>query len=178
MKTPRIPGFTLVELLIVLLVLAVLVTVGVPNLRQLIQNNRATVQANELLTALQLARMEALKRKRPVSVCPSRNGSSCGTDWAEGWIVAVDNGAPGSGSVAVGEVLRVWQGLGHGSTVTGANLPANPFVRFLGNGMADRIGNQNFPITLGVRVYQCRGPFGRDVEVARSGRVGVRRVQC
>lgn len=177
MKTPS-SGFTLIELLVVLVVLAVLVSIGVPNLRTLIQNNRATAQANELLTGLQYARMEALKRKRPVSVCPSRDGASCGTDWAEGWIVVLDGNAPGSPNVAVNEVLRVWQGLGHGTTVTASNLPANPFVRFLGNGAADRIGNQNFPVTLSLRLHQCRGPFGRNVEIARSGRVGVRRVNC
>jgi type IV fimbrial biogenesis protein FimT len=177
MKT-RSSGFTLIELLVVLVVLAVLVSIGVPNLRTLIQNNRATAQANELLTGLQYARMEALKRKRPVSVCPSRDGATCGTDWAEGWIVVLDGNAPGANTVNIQQVLRVWQGLGHGTTVDAVNLPPNRFVRFLGNGAADRIGNQNFPVTLGLRIYQCRGPFGRNVEVARSGRVGVRRVNC
>lgn len=176
MKTPS-SGFTLIELLVVLVVLAVLVSIGVPNLRTLIQNNRATAQANELLTGLQYARMEALKRKRPVSVCPSRDGASCSTDWAEGWIVVLDGNAPGAANVAVNEVLRVWQGLGHGTTVTD-NLHSNRFVRFLGNGAADRIGNQSFPVILSLRLRECRGPFGRHVEVARSGRVGVRRTDC
>jgi type IV fimbrial biogenesis protein FimT len=61
-------GFTLLELMVTVAVLAILLTVGVPSFRDLIQNNRVTTQTNELVTALNFARAEAVKRGRSVQV--------------------------------------------------------------------------------------------------------------
>ena len=61
-------GFTLLELMVAIAVLAILVTVGVPSFRDLIQNNRVTTQTNELVSALNFARTEAVKRGRNIEV--------------------------------------------------------------------------------------------------------------
>ena len=61
-------GFTLLELMVTVAVAAILATVAVPGFRDLIQNNRVTTQTNELVTALNFARTEAVKRGRPVDV--------------------------------------------------------------------------------------------------------------
>jgi type IV fimbrial biogenesis protein FimT len=170
-------GFTLIEMLTVVAVLTILVTIGIPNFRTLIQNNRATSQANELLTMLQYARSEALKRGRPVSVCRSNNGTTCGGTWAEGWIAYVDGNAPGATGTAVAEVLRVWQGVGHGTAVVTTNMPAANFLRFLPSGLLDPLPTA-YPVTFRVRVAGCRGDAGRDVAVARTGRATIERVAC
>jgi len=77
-------GFTLLELMVAIAVLAILATVGVPSFRALIQNNRVTTQANELVSALSFARTEAVKRGRNVEVVITQLG--------DGWNarVAVD----------------------------------------------------------------------------------------
>jgi type IV fimbrial biogenesis protein FimT len=61
-------GFTLIELLITIVVLAVLLTLAAPSFRDVIQNNRVTAQANELVSALHLARAEAVKRGQNAQV--------------------------------------------------------------------------------------------------------------
>ncbi len=81
------PGFTLVELLVTVVVLAVVLTLGLPALQRTLERNRVTSDANRLVSALHLARSEAVKRGERVLVCPSRDGQTCGGDWSAGWIV-------------------------------------------------------------------------------------------
>jgi len=85
-------GFTLIELMVTLVIAVILVVISVPGFRSIIQNNRATTQANELLSAMTLARSEAIKRGTNVSVCSSTDQSTCAASltWSSGWIVFVD----------------------------------------------------------------------------------------
>lgn len=94
----RSAGFTLVELIITLALVAILTMVAVPSFQNSIKNNRAATQSNELLSALSLARNESIKRNVRVTVCSSTNGATCAgsTNWANGWIVFVDSDNNGS----------------------------------------------------------------------------------
>jgi prepilin-type N-terminal cleavage/methylation domain-containing protein len=53
-------GFTLIELLVTLAIAAILLTTAIPSFREIIRNNQLTTQANNLVTALHLARSEAV----------------------------------------------------------------------------------------------------------------------
>ena len=87
-------GFTLVELMITLAIVGILLLVGVPSLKTFMQSNQLIASTNELLSALHVARSEAIKLNTRVSICDSSNGTSCGLtgDWSNGWIVFVDAG--------------------------------------------------------------------------------------
>ena len=92
-------GFSIIELMIGVAILAILVALAVPSLTSVINNNRLAAQANEFVTALQLARSEAVRLNTAVSVCKSDDGAACSAaagPWT-GWITVVD---------ATGEVLR------------------------------------------------------------------------
>lgn len=59
-------GFTLVELMITLSLLAILLAVGVPSLADWIRNSRIRTAANNVQDALRTAQTEALGRSRPM----------------------------------------------------------------------------------------------------------------
>lgn len=92
----RQPGFTLVELMVTVAVLAILVGIATPSFTGVINSNRLTSQANSFMADLQLARSEAVRRNRTVRFCRSADGATCanGTgDWSS-WIVVLPGTAP------------------------------------------------------------------------------------
>lgn len=112
----RQQGLTLVELMVTLAVAIILIAVGMPLFTGLAGSNRATTQANSLVSALKLARSEAVKRADSVTVC-SNDGGACGGagDWANGWLVHTD--VNDSGGFDAGDVLRTWDALAASSSV-------------------------------------------------------------
>jgi type IV fimbrial biogenesis protein FimT len=84
-----ISGFTLVELMVTLSV-ALILSVGTAEyLPNFIQEGRMISEVNEFVTALHLARSEAVKHGRRVVLCPSRDRINCGNsrDWPAGWML-------------------------------------------------------------------------------------------
>ncbi|MBS0592476.1 MAG: GspH/FimT family pseudopilin, partial [Proteobacteria bacterium] len=97
-------GFTLIELMIGLVVLAVVIAIGLPGMQGLINSGRLSAAANELSAALQLTRVEALRRNRSVVLCRSETLAGCaaGDTWP-GWLVFVD--VNNNGVVDTGEEI-------------------------------------------------------------------------
>ncbi len=85
----RQPGVTLVELLVTLSVLLILSVTAVEYLPRFVQESRMVTEVNRFITALQLARSEAVKQGRRVVLCPSRDRVHCGEsrDWPHGWML-------------------------------------------------------------------------------------------
>lgn len=89
-KTRPPHGFTLVELMVTLAVIAIVVSIAAPSFGQLIRENRAATQANNVLASIQLARSEAINRGIEVTMLPASN-----SNWHEGWTVFTDWDADG-----------------------------------------------------------------------------------
>ncbi|WP_107913408.1 GspH/FimT family pseudopilin [Luteibacter sp. OK325] len=87
---PRLssPGFTWLEILMVLAITAVLAAIAVPTLSDAIARHRLQAAVTALTDTLQHAREAALHRTGGTFVCPSENGHTCSgrTDWGVGWI--------------------------------------------------------------------------------------------
>ncbi len=73
-------GFTLIELMTALLVLGVLAAMAVPGFREMSRNNRVAAAQTDLVTALAVARSEALRRSTTVSVCAIGEDKICTGD--------------------------------------------------------------------------------------------------
>jgi type IV fimbrial biogenesis protein FimT len=108
----RAPGFTLFELLIVMLIVGIFAAIGIPSFKYVSNSNRMSSEVNSLLGDMQYARSEAVKEGQPITVCASSNATSAtptcsGSDtWHLGWIVFTDVNA--NQTVDAGEqTLRV-----------------------------------------------------------------------
>jgi type IV fimbrial biogenesis protein FimT len=113
-STNKISGFTLLEMLVVITIAGFLLTVAVPAFQTVIADQRSTANVNELVESLILARSEAIKRGRYVTVCKSSDGSTCtsASDWNDGWIVFDNVSSADVDAVDTGdEIIRVYQGL-------------------------------------------------------------------
>lgn len=104
-------GFTMIEMMTVIAILAVLVSIAVPSMRGFIQRSNAATSANTLLTSLALARSEAVRRVGRVSVCPSSTGTSCSGSWKDGWIVYLDDSNPRQFDAGVDQIVQVFPAL-------------------------------------------------------------------
>lgn len=86
----RCKGFTLVELMVTIAVVAILLAIALPSFRHVIQRNRVATASNDLLASVAYARTTAIFRHQLVSMCPSADGISCtsaGQAFEPGWIV-------------------------------------------------------------------------------------------
>lgn len=86
LKSQHPHGFTLVELMITLAVVAIVVSIAAPSMGQFIRENRAATQANNVLASIQLARSEAINRNVRVTLRSTTGGSV----WENGWSVFTD----------------------------------------------------------------------------------------
>jgi type IV fimbrial biogenesis protein FimT len=76
-----IVGFTLIELMVTISLAAILAVIAVPSFQQFTLNQRLKNAAYDVVSALTLARSEAITRNAVVSVVAS------GGVWANGWCV-------------------------------------------------------------------------------------------
>lgn len=74
----RVRGYTLVELMVVIIIIGVVSAAAFPSFREMTNANRLTGAANEMVASLQIARAEAIRRNARVVICPSVNGTACG----------------------------------------------------------------------------------------------------
>lgn len=165
-------GFTLIELMISIALLAILLGLAAPSYRAFVTSNRLTAQANELVGDLSLARNEAASRSRNVRVCIAASSTSCagsGSNWAAGWIVWADNN--NNGGLDAGEVIKYTAPLAGGVSMVAAgpsNLSSMVYLPFGGFSA----GSSTWTFTL----CSPGDTAGRAVTVPITGRASAKRI--
>lgn len=126
-------GFTLIEIMVTIAILAILVSLAVPSFSDSIRRGTIENYLDRFASAVRLARAESMARNQLVVICPTDptgqgiTFSTTGTPvspsnvcvdttginpnaWADGWVVFVDDGAgtpanAGNGSWDAGEEI-------------------------------------------------------------------------
>ena len=117
-------GFTLIELMVAIVMVAILIGFAVPSFTSMVNGNRLTSAVNELSAGIQSARMEAIRRSSRVVLCRSDDGLTCnnGAGVWRGWISFVDTNSDDAPDGGVNSLLRV-------ATLSGtAVISASPAV--------------------------------------------------
>ncbi len=174
-------GFTLIEMLTTVAVLAVTTTVGVPALSGFVVSNRAATQVNTLVGAMNYARNEAVSGARQVSLCPytehsaasdaaARYTCATSTTWQQGWVVfrtVVDEAGNPTGAR---EILRVF-----GPLASGDRLSANvSTISFLPTGFISGTTSPSFALI----PQSCGADQRRNVSVSLQGQAHVATANC
>lgn len=104
----RTSGFTLLETVASISVLAILLAFGLPTASALLEHQRTTSALASLVSQMALARLAAVTHRSPTILCPSTDALRCDRsgDWSNGWMVFVDRGDR-HGPTTVQDVLRV-----------------------------------------------------------------------
>jgi len=92
-------GFSLIELMVIVGVLALALGLGIPAFADMLGNSRMSATVNDLVGSLHAARGEAITRRATVLLCPANAaGTDCqdGSNLKEGWLVFVDSDDDGS----------------------------------------------------------------------------------
>lgn len=140
----RESGFTLIELMVTVTVMAVLLAIAVPSFQSFLVRNNLASSGASFLSTVNYARSEAVKRSMTVTICPSANGATCtGGTWSSGWITFVDTNA--NGSADAGEtVLRAHPTLtgnySAASTLQDSSGTAVNYISYARNGLANDTG--------------------------------------
>lgn len=158
----RVAGFTLIEMMVAVVIMAILMALAAPSFVQMIANNQITSVTNELLSDLALARSEAIKRggSTMVRVCASSDGSTCTGSWSDGRLVYID--PDGTGTIVTTNIVRR-SGSTSPATITAANFTTAGYLAYSSAGSVSSTALGTFTV--------CKsGYVGRVVSISTIGR--------
>ena len=168
-------GFTLVELMVTVAVVAILAAVAVPGLQSFLAKSGMNSVRDDFAIALQRARLDAINRNTCVSVCQlaAAGGNQCaaaaaGGQWHQGWVTFVDADCSGTLAAAT-DVISVRQPGSARYTLRVRNGGTVGLLTFDPRGT----------LVAGLATFEVRdakvdnSPNGRDITVNWQGRVQV-----
>ena len=159
-------GFTLLELIIVLAILAILLSWSIPSLQQSIRNNSVLAQGNELIAMLHFAKSEALRRNTDVPILL--------TAGANGWTAIIEDPAE------LADVEGCIPGQLRCASHTGVLLVTNVAqVNYNNRGYIRSEDDAWTPETLFVQHAQCEGDNQRQrIDITPTGQISSCSLPC
>lgn len=172
-------GFTLIELMITITIVAIVAAIAAPSFTEIIRNNQITTETNRLVSGLKLARSEAIKRSAPVTVCFSSVTTSCDGE-PERLLVFRDTTmgnttAPDANQPA--ELIKVIDGLN--ANINKAQSNDTNFFRYNNLGRLINV-NVNAPSTITLSDSDCTAGAeqAQQIVLGADGHATIRKTNC
>lgn len=161
-------GFTLIELMVTVAVASILLALAVPGYRELIQSNRMSTQANLLLSDLNAARSEAVKRRIPVTLCKGTQSACASSDgYEQGWLIFADHNHNGVLDTE-DMILRTQGASGSDLTIRGKS-PIQNRITFFDSGNVSTSGSIIFCDSR-IQVFNTDRAKARAIIISQPGR--------
>lgn len=152
----RHEGFTLLEMMVSISILAILVTLAIPSFSEIMLSSKLKSYSSYMVSSIYLARGEALKRNTTINLCVSGDGLKCTAgNWENGWIV-----------LSRDQVIHRQQALGKGYKVI--ELTGQTDLKFQSSGLL----SQPAAFTI-CRAEPTPGSHERTVTLSITARPGV-----
>jgi type IV fimbrial biogenesis protein FimT len=126
-------GMTLIELMVTVIILAIMVGIGVPSMKSLLDRKNLNVVGPIFEKSIKLARSEAIQRTQIIRIIPI-SGTS---DWSQGWSINLVTGPNATDT----QLIRTFDALPGNSIFTSDTFDLNTPLDILPNGQASLLGN-------------------------------------
>ena len=159
-------GFTLIELIVTIAIVAILMTLAAPSFVTMHRNSALTATANTLVAAINGARSEAMKRGMYAMLVPKDNAN-----WASGWVAFVDTdrsqsyNAANDITIMSGDELPPYL-IANGTD--GSTVGSSPYVLYDASGYS-RLKTGGFTAST-LEIGFSDGSLQRRIKIAPTGR--------
>ncbi len=176
----KVAGFTLQELMVTMMVAVLVLTLGIPSFLETLRANRVSALTEHFVTAMYLARSEAIKQggSGQVTLCKSADGVTCASKggYHQGWIVFVDEPPLAERDVSNDRerLVRVYEPVSVAALTLTGNNSVRDYISYDGAGMA-RLKRGGFQAGA---LIVCDPPEGRRLVLSSGGRIRTEVVKC
>ena len=168
-------GFTFIELMIVMTMVAVMAAIALPNIGQFIANNRLKAQMYNMLESINIARSEAVKRKVKTVMCrsadPTATTPACGgtsQTWTTGWIVYAKGDAADDYNSATDTIIGIGNAA-HDTVNIMSNGAGNNYLVYKPDGTLNETSQAVYAIC------DNRGEsYGKQISIKLVGRAAIK----